>query len=49
MYGRVFDWHTLEGPTVTVVHRVDGYHLLFSNSVVRDGDGFDPLVVSSSR
>ena len=47
MYGRVFDRHTLEGPTA--VHRVDGYQLFFSNSVVRDGDGFVPLVVSSSR
>jgi arabinan endo-1,5-alpha-L-arabinosidase len=45
MYGRVFDWHTLEGPTV--VHRVDGYHLFFSGGSW-EGDGYGVSVATAT-
>jgi arabinan endo-1,5-alpha-L-arabinosidase len=44
MYGRVFDWHTLEGPTV--VQREDGYHLFFSGGSW-EGDGYGVSVASA--
>jgi beta-xylosidase len=45
MYGRVFDWHTLEGPTV--VQRVDGYHLFFSGGSW-EGDGYGVSVATAA-
>ena len=44
MYGREFDWHTLEGPTV--VHRADGYHLFFSGGSW-EGDGYGVSVATA--
>ena len=46
MYGRVFDWHTLEGPTV--VQRDDGYHLFFSGGSW-EGDGYGVSVATASH
>jgi arabinan endo-1,5-alpha-L-arabinosidase len=45
MYGRVFDWHTLEGPTV--VQRADGYHLFFSGGSW-EGDGYGVSVATAT-
>jgi arabinan endo-1,5-alpha-L-arabinosidase len=44
MYGGVFDWHTLEGPTV--VRRSDGYHLFFSGGSW-EGDGYGVSVATA--
>jgi beta-xylosidase len=45
MYGGVFDWHTLEGPTV--VKRDDAYHLFFSGGSW-EGDGYGVSVATAS-
>lgn len=44
MYGRVLDWHTLEGPTV--VRRDDGYHLFFSGGSW-EGPGYGVSVATA--
>jgi arabinan endo-1,5-alpha-L-arabinosidase len=46
IYGRVFDWHTLEGPTV--VRRADGYHLFFSGGSW-EGDGYGVSVATATN
>jgi arabinan endo-1,5-alpha-L-arabinosidase len=45
MYGSVFDWHTLEGPTV--VRREDRYHLFFSGGSW-EGDGYGVSVATAT-
>jgi arabinan endo-1,5-alpha-L-arabinosidase len=45
MYGRVFDWHTLEGPTV--VRRADGYRLFFSGGSW-EGEGYGVSVAMAA-
>lgn len=45
MYGRVFNWHTLEGPTV--VWRDDRYHLFFSGGSW-EGAGYGVSVATAS-
>jgi arabinan endo-1,5-alpha-L-arabinosidase len=45
MYGQVFDWHTLEGPTV--VCRADGYRLFFSGGSW-EGDGYGVSVATAA-
>jgi arabinan endo-1,5-alpha-L-arabinosidase len=45
MYGEVYDWHTLEGPTV--VQRDDGYHLFFSGGSW-EGDGYGVSVATAA-
>jgi arabinan endo-1,5-alpha-L-arabinosidase len=46
MYGRTFDWHTLEGPTL--VHRGDGYHLFFSGGSW-EGERYGVSVATAAR
>jgi beta-xylosidase len=45
MYGREFDWHTLEGPAV--VRRGDGYHLFFSGGSW-EGEGYGVSVATAA-
>ena len=45
MYGRVFDWYTLEGPTV--VRRDGGYHLFFSGGSW-EGEGYGASVATAA-
>ncbi|HEX3679140.1 MAG TPA: glycoside hydrolase family 43 protein [Galbitalea sp.] len=45
MYGREFDWHTLEGPTV--IRRGDGYHLFFSGGSW-EGEGYGVSVATAT-
>jgi arabinan endo-1,5-alpha-L-arabinosidase len=46
MYGRVFDWHTLEGPTV--VRKDDGYFLFFSGGSW-EGEGYGVSVAHAQH
>jgi arabinan endo-1,5-alpha-L-arabinosidase len=46
MYGRVFDWHTLEGPAV--IRRGDGRYRLFFSGGSWEGDGYGVSVATAS-
>ena len=46
MYGRVFDWHTLEGPSV--VRKDDTYYLFFSGGSWK-GDGYGVSVARAEH
>jgi arabinan endo-1,5-alpha-L-arabinosidase len=46
MYGRVLDWHTLEGPTV--VRREGNYHLFFSGGSW-EGEGYGVSVATADE
>jgi arabinan endo-1,5-alpha-L-arabinosidase len=46
MYGRIFDWHTLEGPTVV---RRNGDYFLFFSGGSWEGDGYGVSVATAQH